>query len=389
MHHPEILVELGGVIVGLAILSRLASALGIPTIPLYLTAGLAFGKGGLLPLVTSEAFIEVGAGIGLILLLFTLGLEYTARELFSTLRIQAGISMIDLLLNFLPGMVGGVLLGLSPVTAVVLGGITYVSSSGIVAKLLNDLGRIGNRETPAILSLLVTEDLVMAFYLPLVGALLIGGSGLVGLLPPVLTTLVVLLILAAAVRFEVGVSRFIFSRSDEALLLTILGLTLLIAGVAESYKVSAAVAALLVGIVLSGPAAQGAHSLMSPLRDLFAALFFAFVGLSLDPSQIPPVLGWALGLAAVGIGTKFLTGWLAARRAGVGVPGRLRAGTTLIARGEFSIALAGLASAAGIDPSFEALAVSYVFLLALVGPILARLVDPISERILFPETAGP
>lgn len=381
MQHPEVLVELGAVIVGLAILSRLANAVGIPTIPLYLTAGLAFGKGGLLPLVTSEAFIEVGAGIGLILLLFTLGLEYTARELVSTLRTQAGISLVDVILNFLPGLFAGLLLGFSPVTAVVLGGVTYVSSSGIVAKLLNDLGRIGNRETPAILSLIVTEDLAMAFYLPLVGALLIGGSGLVGLLPPVLTAMFVFGILAFAVRFEVGVSRFIFSRSDESLLLTILGVTLLIAGLAESFQVSAAVAALLLGIVLSGPAAQGAYSLISPLRDLFAAMFFAFVGLSLDPTQIPPVIGAAAILAAAGIATKLLTGWLAASRAGVGVPGRMRAGATLIARGEFSIALAGLATAAGVDPAFEALAISYVFLLAIVGPILARLADPVAERL--------
>jgi CPA2 family monovalent cation:H+ antiporter-2 len=380
VQHPEVLVELGAVIVGLAILSRLANALGIPTIPLYLTAGLAFGKGGLLPLVTSEAFIEIGAGIGLILLLFTLGLEYTARELVSTLRTQAGISFVDVILNFLPGLFAGLLLGFSPVTAVVLGGVTYVSSSGIVAKVLNDLGRIGNRETPAILSLIVTEDLAMAFYLPLVGALLIGGSGLVGLLPPVLTALFVFAILAVAVRFEVGVSRFIFSRSDESLLLTILGVTLLIAGLAESFQVSAAVAALLLGIVLSGPAAQSAYSLISPLRDLFAAMFFAFVGLSLDPTQIPPVIGAAAILAAAGIATKLLTGWLAARQAGVGVPGRMRAGATLIARGEFSIALAGLATAAGVDPAFEALAISYVFLLAILGPILARLADPLAER---------
>lgn len=393
VQHPEVLVELGAVIVGLAILSRVASIIGIPTIPLYLTAGLAFGKGGLLPLVTSEAFIEVGAGIGLILLLFTLGLEYTARELFSTLRTQARISLVDLLFNFSPGVAAGILLGLSPITSVVLGGVTYVSSSGIIAKLLNDLGRIGNRETPAILSLLVTEDLVMAFYLPLVGALLIGGSGLIGLVPALVTAVVVFLILAAAVRFEVGVSRFVFSRSDEALLLTILGITLLIAGLAESFQVSAAVAALLVGIVLSGPAAQGAHSLMSPLRDLFAAFFFAFVGLSLDPAQIPPVLGAAVVLAAVGIGTKFATGWLAAKRANVGAPGRVRAGATLIARGEFSIALAGLATAAGIDPGFEALAVSYVFLLAISGPILARLADPLADwlstrRDRFPSTSA-
>jgi monovalent cation:H+ antiporter-2, CPA2 family len=73
LEHPEILVELGAVIVGLAILSRLAGRISIPTISLYLTAGLAFGEGGILPLVSTEDFIKVGAEIGLILLFFMLG----------------------------------------------------------------------------------------------------------------------------------------------------------------------------------------------------------------------------------------------------------------------------------------------------------------------------
>jgi CPA2 family monovalent cation:H+ antiporter-2 len=141
------------------------------------------------------------------------------------------------------------------------------------------------------------------------------------------------------------------------------------------------VAALVVGIVLSGPAAEAAHGLLSPLRDLFAAIFFAFVGLSLDPSAIPPVLATAVVLAAVTLATKFATGWIGAARAGVGIRGRTRAGTILAARGEFSIAIAGLATAAGVAARFEALAVSYVFVLAIVGPILARFADPIGDVI--------
>jgi CPA2 family monovalent cation:H+ antiporter-2 len=382
LEHPEILVELGAVIIGLAILSRLAGRIGIPTISLYLTAGLAFGEGGILPLVTTEDFIEVGAEIGLILLLFMLGLEYGAAELIATLRTQAPTGALDLAMNFTPGLVGGLLFGWGLGPALVLGGVTYVSSSGIVAKVLGDFGRIGNRETPAILSILVTEDLVMALFLPLVGALLARGGGFSSVLPALGAVGIVLAVLGAAARIEVGVSRLVFSHSDEALLLTIFGITLFIAGTAESLNVSAAVAALLVGIVLSGPAAEGAQALLSPLRDLFAAIFFAFVGLSLDPSDIPPVLGAAAALAGVGIVSKFITGWLAAKRIGVGPRGRARAGTTLVARGEFSIAIAGLATTAGIDPEFEALAVSYVFLLAITGPVLVRLSEPIVEILL-------
>ncbi|HZJ51788.1 MAG TPA: cation:proton antiporter, partial [Actinomycetota bacterium] len=99
MHTASVLLELGGVIVGLAVLARLAGRLGIPTIPLYLTVGLAFGRGGILPLITTEDFVEIGAEIGLILLLFMLGLEYTARELLATLRLQAPTGVLDLALN--------------------------------------------------------------------------------------------------------------------------------------------------------------------------------------------------------------------------------------------------------------------------------------------------
>jgi monovalent cation:H+ antiporter-2, CPA2 family len=180
----------------------------------------------------------------------------------------------------------------------------------------------------------------------------------------------------------VGVSRIVFSRSDEALLLTILGMTIFIAGAAEVFGLSAAVAALLVGIVLSGPAAEAAHGLLSPMRDLFSAMFFAFVGLSVDPASIPPVLLPASLLAIVTLGTKFLTGWIGAARSGVGIKGRTRAGAMLTPRGEFSIAIAGLATAAGVVADFEALAVSYVFVLALAGPVFVRFADPLGDRLL-------
>jgi monovalent cation:H+ antiporter-2, CPA2 family len=385
----QVLVELGAVIVGLAILSRIAGTLGLPTIPLYLAAGLGFGDGGIVPIVTAEEFIRVGAEIGLILLLFMLGLQYNAAELISTWKSQALAGGIDLLLNFLPGLGAGLLLGWHIVPAVVLGGVTYLTSSGIVSKLLSDLGRSGNRETPTVIFVIVIEDLAMAVYLPVVGILLAGPGDAPEIVPALLAVALVVGVLILALRVEVGISRLIFSHSDEALLLSILGLTLLIAGAAESLQVSAAVAALIVGILLSGPAAEGAQALLAPLRDLFAAIFFAFVGLSLDPAEIPPVLGAAGALAVVGAITKFLTGWWATRLVGVGTRGRVRAGLTLVARGEFSIAIAGLATTAGVDPELEALAVSYVFLLAVVGPILVRIGDPITEWWLARKKAAP
>jgi CPA2 family monovalent cation:H+ antiporter-2 len=382
VHPADVLLELGGLIFGLAVLARVAGRLGIPTIPLYLVAGLAFGRGGLLPLVTTDEFIEVGAEMGLILLLFMLGLEYTAGELVASVRMRAPAGIVNFVFNFSPGVAAGLLLGWGVVPSLVLGGVTYVSSSGIVAKLLSDLGRVGNRETPVVLSIIVIEDLTMALYLPLLAAFLIGGSTLAGLGSALLALLAVATVLALAIRAEDRLSSIIFSRSDEALLLTILGITVFFAGVAELVQISAAVGALLVGIVLSGPAAQGARSLLSPLRDLFAALYFAFFGFSIDPTQLLPVLLPALALAAMTAATKYATGWWSAARAGVGPAGRARAGATLIARGEFSIAIAGLGVASSPEPQLGPVAVTYVLLLAVLGPVAARFVDPLRTAAL-------
>lgn len=382
MRAPAALIELGAVIIGLAILARLASRLAIPAIPLYLLAGLAFGEGGVFPLVTTAEFIELGAEIGLILLLLSLGLEYSARELVSTLKAQAPVALVDLAVNFAPGFVAGVVLGFGVVPAMVLGGVTYVSSSGVAAKLLHELGRVGNRETPVILSILVVEDLAMAVYLPILAALLISGVSLTGLGTALLAVAGVLVFLALSLHLDVGLSRLLFSHSDEALLLTILGLAILVAGVAEMVQVSAAVGALLVGIALSGPAARGAQALLTPLRDFLAAIFFVFFGLSVDPGLIPPVIGPALVLAFLTAITKFATGWWGAGRAGVGPRGRARAGATLIARGEFSIVIAGLAVASGVDADVGALSIAYVLVLAILGPLAAKFAEPITDAVL-------
>jgi monovalent cation:H+ antiporter-2, CPA2 family len=382
MDTAALLLELGGVLLGLGISGQLARRLGLSPIPLYLLAGLAFGQGGLLPLVTTQDFIEIGAEIGVILLLLLLGLEYSAAELLSSLRASAPAGLVDLALNFTPGLAAGLLLGWGPLAAITLGGITYISSSGVIAKILGDLGRLANRETPVVLSILVIEDLAMAAYLPVVTVLLAGGGLAGSLLPAALALAAVAAVLAAALRYGAALNRLVFSPSDEVLLLKILGITFLIAGVAHGLQLSAAVGAFLVGIALSGPAAAGARALLTPLRDLFAAVFFVFFGLQTDPRTIPSVALTAIGLALVTALTKLATGWWAARRAGIATLGRFRAGTALVARGEFSIVIAGLAVTAGLHPALGPLAATYVLVLAALGPILARIVDPLVIRTL-------
>ncbi|WP_431784220.1 cation:proton antiporter [Streptomyces chumphonensis] len=376
MHHTTVLlIELGAVILGLGLLARFAGRIGMSPIPLYLLVGLAFGQGGLLPLSTSEEFIEVGAEIGVILLLLMLGLEYTASELVTSLRTQYPTGIVDLVLNATPGAVAGWALGWGPVGIIALAGITWISSSGVIAKVLADLGRLGNRETPVVLGVLVMEDLAMAVYLPLLTALLAGLSLAGASLSLTIALGTAALVLFLALRHGRLISRAVSSENPEMLLLVVLGLTLLVAGVAQRLQVSAAVGAFLVGIAISGEVAHSARSLLTPLRDLFAAVFFVFFGLSTVPANIPPVLLPALALAAVSVATKILTGWYAARRAGIGTKGRLRAGGALVARGEFSIVIAGLA--AGAQPGLRPVATAYVLILVIAGPLTARWSEPV------------
>ncbi|MFB9908738.1 cation:proton antiporter [Allokutzneria oryzae] len=381
MHNVALsLIELGAVFFGLGLLGRLAWKIGISPIPLYLVGGLAFGHGGVLPLDGIEGFTEISAELGVVLLLLLLGLEYSAAELVTGLRRSWSAGLIDLVLNALPGALVALMLGWGPVGALVMAGVTYISSSGIVAKVLGDLGRLGNRETPVILSVLVFEDLAMAVYLPILTALLAGVSFVGGLTTVGIALVTVTVVLVVALRFGRYVSALVDSPEPEVFLLRVLGAALLVAGIASQLQVSAAVGAFLLGIAISGSTAENATRMLEPLRDLFAAVFFVVFGLNTDPKDIPPVLGVAVALALVTTATKMATGWFAAKMQGIARLGRLRAGAALVARGEFSIVIAGLAVASGaVDQGLAPLATAYVLLMAVFGPVAARVVEPMAR----------
>jgi CPA2 family monovalent cation:H+ antiporter-2 len=364
-------VELGLAVVGLAILARVANRFGFSAIPLYLLAGLAFGRGGIAPLELSEEFIKVGAEMGVLLLLFMLGLEYTCDELKHNLKSGLSAGTADFLLNFPPGVLVGLFLGWKPLPSMLLGGVTYISSSGVIAKVLAELGRLSNAETPSILSVLVLEDLAMAVYLPVVSVLIVGTSRMEMARSVAVAVAVVALILFVAIRFGNPVSRFAEHASDEVILLTVFGTVLLVAGIAERFNVSAAIGAFLVGIAASGAIAKQSERLLGPLRDLFAAMFFFFFGIQIDPASLPKEIPLAIGLGVITALTKVATGYWAARNTAPDRRGRLRAGMALVPRGEFSIVIAGLGTA--IEPQLGPLSAAYVLFLAVAGPVLAKL----------------
>lgn len=379
------LIELGAVVFCLGLLARLAGRIGMSPIPFYLLGGLGFGAGGLIKLEGMQEFAHLSGEIGVILLLLMLGLEYTAPELVTGLRRSWKAGVLDFVLNFTPGAGIAFLLGWGVVGAMVMGGVTYISSSGIAAKVITDLGRLGNRETPTVLSILVFEDLAMAVYLPVLTATLSGVSFLTGLQTVGISLAVVTVVLVVALRHGNRVSSALHSENSEVFLLNLLGAALLVAGLASALQVSAAVGAFMLGIAISGVTAHNATRILEPLRDLFAAIFFVAFGLNTDPTSIPPVLGWALILAVVTVLTKMATGIWAAKQAGIARPGRFRAGAALIARGEFSIVIAGLAVTSGVvDVELAALATAYVLIMAVTGPLIARYIEPLVKLMYRP-----
>ena len=376
---PVLLGELGALVLVLGLAAQLSRRIGLSPVPLYLAIGVVAGElvslGG-----ENVDFVSISAEIGVLLLLLLLGLEFTPTELVAGLRTQTPSAVVDALLNATPGAVAGLALGLGPQGALVLAGVTWVSSSGVVAKVLSDLGRLGNRETPAVLTILVLEDLAMAIYLPVLTVVLAGTALATGATTVGVALLAVTAALVITATLGDRLSNLL-PGSGEALLLTLLGLTLVVAALAQQIGVSAAVGAFLVGIAIGGQAAEGARDVLEPLKDLFAAVFFFVVGLQVDVSVLPDVALPVLALVVVTTLTKIGSGWYAASRLGVGRPGRLRAGLVLVARGEFSVVIAGLATAAGAAPEIAAVTTGYVLCMALLGPVLARLSDPLTDLL--------
>jgi CPA2 family monovalent cation:H+ antiporter-2 len=375
-----LLFELGVLLGVLALMARLASALRISPVALYLLAGLVLGSGGLLPLGFSTDFVAAGAELGVVLLLFMLGLEFSGQDLARGLHAGRGAAAVDAL-NALPGLLGALALGWSWPAAFLLAGATYTSSSGIVAKLLDDLDRVGNRETPVILGVLVAEDLAMAALLP-IAAVLVSGQPLLG---AVLTAAAALTLAAiavmVAVRYGHSISRLLTHSCDEAVLLSVLGLVLLVGAAADRVNISAAVGAFLVGIALTDPVADHARQLIGPLRDVFAATFFVFFALRVSTDALADVAAVAAGLWVISSALKIATGWWAARRAGMRPRGSARVASALVARGEFSILLAQLGVGAGLEPQLGPVAAAYVLLCAISAPLLARWSDSVVDAV--------
>jgi CPA2 family monovalent cation:H+ antiporter-2 len=373
VHHvAEALVALGGALLVCGLLARLGVPIGLPTIPLFMLAGVVLGPHSPgFDLVDSPTDLELVARLGLVFLLFYLGLEFSLDQLIAGGRRLAAASAVYLVLNIGGGLALGLGLGWAPSEAFVVAGIVGISSSAIVTKLLVETRRLGNPETRVILGIIVIEDLFLAFYLALLQPVFGGATGVLDAALGIGTAFVFLLALSLIARYGTRlVSRLMNTRDEEIVVVLALGLAISTAGLGERLGVSDAIGAFMIGLILSAtPAARRLRSLTHPLRDGFGAIFFFHFGLTIDIGQIAGVVPQVL----LAVGTTFLltltAGVVAARIHGFGRERAANIGLTVLSRGEFSLVLASLALAAGLDTRIGSFAAGYVLVLALLGPV--------------------
>lgn len=370
----DTLVAIGGAFLAAALCARLGRRVGLPTIPFFMVAGLIFGPNTAGPVVIEHPEdLELLAALGLVLLLFHLGLEFSLEDLLSGGRRLLAIGAFYLTLNVGGGLLFGLALGWGTREAFVIAGAMGISSSAIATKLLIELHRLANPESRLILGIIVVEDVFLALYLALLQPVLGESTSAVAALGDFLTAFAFLLALAAIARWGGRmVGRAFATNDDELLTVTFVGLAVLIAGVAEELGVSAAIGAFMAGLVLAETSlAPRVEQLVVPLRDAFAAAFFFAFGLTIDPGDaasvaVPVVLAVVLTLLS-----NVVAGVVAARVHRFGRTAAANIGLTVLGRGEFSLILATLAASAGLDERIGPFVALYVLAVALLGPLLA------------------
>lgn len=384
MHHGEDLIVLGILFVVAYALGRLGKTIGLPAIPIYMLVGLlASPNFAWFPLDFKSEYIELTAVFGLILLLFTLGLEFDQDEFFGNAGklILSGGSYIAV--NMAAGLGFGFLVGWGSREALVIAGITATSSSAIVTKLLIELKRLANPETPMILGVTVVEDIFIAIYLAIVSVVLSGETEVwpvIGKLAIAFAFLVVMFTVARwGGRF---VGRLFRTKDDELFTILFFGLAILFGGIGEILGVTDAIGAFLIGLVIGATRYRSKiEHIAIPLRDVFGAFFFVNFGLGLDPTQFPkvllPVAAAVVMTIVLNLGAGQFVAWLNK----LGPRAGLNAAFILHNRGEFALILATLSLAAGLNPLIQPFAGLYVLVMAIIGPILASRSEVIGDAV--------
>ena len=377
------------IVLGLAfllagLLARVGRRIGLPTIPLFVGAGMLAGPNTPGPVLFAHPEdLELLAAFGLIFLLFYLGVEFSMDDLTSggrTLLTSAGLYLV---LNVGAGLALGFVIGWGTKEAFIIAGATGISSSAIVTKLLVELKRLKNPETSLILGIIVLEDLFLALYLAALAPVLGTASGTGEAVLLFLRALAFLIALALVARYgRAVVGRVVSAPDDELLVVLFVGFALLVAGVAYQLGVSDAIGAFMAGLVLSGTAVRKrVERLVLPLRDAFGALFFFHFGLIIDPGEIGKVALPAFAAVCTSLLLALVAAIGAARLNRLGRVQAANIAFAVVARGEFALILAVLATEAGLDQRLTPFVGVYVLALAVISPVLSMRSESLARLI--------
>ncbi|MFC7223466.1 cation:proton antiporter [Halalkalicoccus sp. GCM10025322] len=396
------LLDVGIMFAAVASVGVLANRLDQSVIPFYILIGMLLGPHVLgefgLPFVEETTFVEIGAELGIVFLLFFLGLEFNLDRLIESKERIGKAGTIDLGINFGAGLVLGYVVFDAFLPALLVAGIVYISSSAIITKSLIDLGWIANNESDPMLGTLVYEDLFIAVYLSIVSALVLGGGDVGEAIESVGLAMGFILLLLLVVYFGTAwFERALHTQSNEFFVLRVIGITVLVAGAALAAGVSEAVAAFFIGMAFSSTdyVDELEHNLEA-IRDTFAAVFFFWIGLVTDPLLFPAVAGLVLLAVLVTTPTKLVSGFLAGRVYGLDDRRSTRVGLGMVTRGEFSLIIATIAvGGAGVTipestaATIQAFAVGYVLVMSILGTTLMRYSSVFEERVVTRSSSEP
>ncbi len=377
----HLIFEVGTALILVALAAILANKLNFSIIPFLIILGMVVGPHaptiGIVDLkfIESTPFIEFLGRIGVLFLLFYLGLEFSIGKLIRSGKSIVTGGSIYILINFTLGLLFAFIMGFPLKEILIIAGIITISSSAIVAKVLVDLRRTGNAETELILGIIMFEDIFLAVYLSVISGLILGDStSLIGSVTSVLIAFgYMLLFFIIARKATPFLNKILNIASNEIFIIVIFASLFFIAGFSETIHVAEAIGALLLGLVFSETnQGERIEHLVVPFRDFFGAIFFFSFGLSIDPLALGGAVWLALGAVAITIIGNFVAGMIAGRKAGLSHKASSNIGLTIVSRGEFSIIMANLGMAGGLMTILQPFSALYVLILAILGPILTK-----------------
>ncbi|MHA0856813.1 cation:proton antiporter [Paenibacillus sp. CMAA1364] len=377
----DMIFEVGTALVLVAIASLIAGKLKISIIPFLIILGMVVGPHAPVigifdfTFIESQEIISFLGRIGVLFLLFYIGLEFSVSKLVRSGRNIVFGGTIYVVLNFVIGLGYGFLVHLPLYETLIIAGMLSVSSTAIVAKVLVDLRRTGNSETELILGMVLFDDIFLAVFLAIMSGLLLGGATSVGgiLLSVGISIGYMLVFFVIARKGTPLLNKLLNIKSNEIFIIVIFSMLFFIAGFSEILHVAEAIGALLLGLTLS----ETKHSkrielLVIPFRDFFGAIFFFSFGLSIDPLTLGEGAWLAIGAIILTIVGNVIAGMIAGRQAGMSHKASTNIGLTIMARGEFTIIVANLGIAAGLMPVLKPFSALYVLVLSILGPLLAK-----------------